>query len=186
MTNNENKEYFEKIGLNPGEEYKIKLEYFDYKGDYCGCGEFLTKKSRMFHVDDEIMSMKLNKCLPNMEGDCDVTIYVDASEHPNGFPMLYHAENIDMDRNKNLNFDMKSVDKIDKEHEIKLEYFKSSGKYYTEGEFTTKESEPNKIFEKVCKLKSAHKLPGVAWGDFTVYIDATNHPNGFKKILFNK
>ena len=174
MTNNENK------------EYKIKLEYFDYKGDYCGYGEFVTQKSWMFEIGDEIKFMIRNKCLPNTEDNCDFTIFVDASEHPNGFPLLYHSENIDIHSNRNSKLNIKSENFMDKEYKIELEHFKSSGKHYTDGEFTTKELDPNKIFEEICKMKDTNELPGVGYGDFTVYIDASNHPNGFKKILFNK
>lgn len=185
MNHEENKEYFDKIGLVPGEEYKIKLEYFDKNGNYIKTGEYLTKGLWMFNIADEIKSMISLNSLPNIDTNT-VNIYVDASEHPNGFPVYFHGIESDISSNRDLSVDIRTESTKNEEYLIRLEYFKSSGKYYTEDEFKTTEINPIKIFNEICNMKTNNKLPGVACGDFTVYINASEHPNGFRKVLFNK
>lgn len=163
---------------------KIKLEYFDYKGNYFGEGEFLTKKLFMFQIYDEVMLLKRNSALPNLKGDEEVTIYIDGSNHPNGFPMLCCLKNTNSDCNKSPIVDTYLKNQED-EYKVKLEYFKHSGKYYTDDELLINESNSNKILEDIYRLKNENKLPGVVnSNEFIVYVDTSDYNGGFKKIIF--
>ena len=59
---------------------------------------------------------------------------------------------------------------------VKLTYFKVSGKYYSEGEFETKNTLHWDIVEEVRKLKGDGKLPGLVDGatEFIIYINPSS------------
>lgn len=73
--------------LNNNGKYKIKLDYFKESGKYYTSGEYYTNEEWMFDVEKEIIRMKNSGKLPGVSGS-SWDIYVDASEHPNGCPML--------------------------------------------------------------------------------------------------
>lgn len=172
------------IETKPEKVWKIKLEYFDYKGNYFGEGEFLTKKTFMFEIYDEVMFLKDNNALPNLKGDKELIIYIDGSNHPNGFPVLCCLD--DRSNNSSTNSIISTnLEKQEEKYKIKIEYFKNTGKYYTEDVLLTEESTSNKILEEVCRLRSINELPGVVNSDeFIVYINTSDYIGGFKKILF--
>ncbi len=67
--------------------YKIKLTYFKQTGKYYSEGSYLTEKEQMFEISDEIKKMKNENKLPEISGS-EWIIYVDADNHPNGYPLL--------------------------------------------------------------------------------------------------
>lgn len=67
---------------------------------------------------------------------------------------------------------------------VKLTYFKSSGKYYTDGEYETKETELYLIYREVRELKRMGKLPGLAEGhsDFFVLAEVPDYPQAYPHL----
>lgn len=71
-------------------------------------------------------------------------------------------------------------------HKLELQYFKPSGKYYSSGEFLTTEEDMLKVFDYVKLCQTEGKLPGLTPGggkNFTIYVNAENHPNGFPILI---
>ena len=68
--------------------------------------------------------------------------------------------------------------------EVKLTYFKRSGKYYTEGEYRTLLEGLDDIWDEI---KAMPQLPGLTHGfataEFDVFVDVPEHPHAHPKIL---
>jgi hypothetical protein len=64
-------------------------------------------------------------------------------------------------------------------HEVNLTYFKSTGKYYSEGTFTTSKEELSEIFTQVKQFLDDGMLPGLCEGarEFFVLISVPGHPH---------
>lgn len=69
------------------------------------------------------------------------------------------------------------------EYKIKLDYFKSSGKYYASGEYSTKQKAFYKVFEEVESMKTMNALPGVSGNEFIIHIDSEEHPCGYPHLI---
>lgn len=56
--------------------------------------------------------------------------------------------------------------------EVQLTYFKTSGKFYTDGSYTSDKKFPFEVFEEVQKMKDEGKLPGLVEGatEFIIHI----------------
>lgn len=73
---------------------------------------------------------------------------------------------------------------------VKLTYFKSSGKFYADGEYNY--DYPNqevgplfKIWDDVKEKRECHQLPGLLVGhsDYIILIDVPDHPNAHPTLL---
>lgn len=60
---------------------------------------------------------------------------------------------------------------------VRLNYFKFSGKWYSSGEYRTKEKDLWKIWEEVKTMRIDGDLPGLVLGanEFIVLIDVPDH-----------
>ena len=68
--------------------------------------------------------------------------------------------------------------------QIKLIYFKYSGKYYSEGSFWTDLNYMYEIVNEVSQMREDQKLPDISCGkEFFIMIDASAHPNGFPVLI---
>jgi hypothetical protein len=76
-----------------------------------------------------------------------------------------------------------NIEVYEEEYEIELQYFKDSGKYYTEGTYKTVKKQMFDIVDEVQRMKSYETLPGVTGGDWIIYIDAGKHPAGYPVLL---
>lgn len=73
---------------------------------------------------------------------------------------------------------------MEKRYKVSLTYFKSTGKYYTEGEYETTEEWMFKILDEVKQMKADNKLPGINGSDFIIHIDVEDdHPNGYPCLI---
>lgn len=68
---------------------------------------------------------------------------------------------------------------------IKLTYFKPSGKWYTDGVFTSKLEYMYEIFDHVRDLRNTSKLPGLGSGSWDGYILVTSddHPCAYPGLV---
>lgn len=68
---------------------------------------------------------------------------------------------------------------------VNLEYFKKTGRYYSECSYVTTKEHLYEIFEEVRNLKEAKMLPGLVKGhsEFIVHIDVPEHPNNHPKLI---
>lgn len=164
--------------------YKIKLEYFDDYGNYCGAGIIRTEKLHMFEIYEEVKFLKDNHLLPNISSNRDIIIYINGENHPNGFPMLYGLE-----YTKCIN-NLKTVMDIDLKADeddivVQLEYFKPSGKYYADDEIIVSEFNTKKIVESIRQHKNTNTLPEIRNSkEFIVYISIIQDNKIFKQIIF--
>lgn len=85
--NTETEEYLNTISYEKDKEYDICLEYFKQNGKYYSSGEYKTKAVWMHDLTDEIKELRIKNELPGVKGS-DFIIYVNATKHPNGFPLL--------------------------------------------------------------------------------------------------
>lgn len=66
---------------------------------------------------------------------------------------------------------------------VKLTYFKATGKYYAEGEFTLPPCEVNVVWDEVKSQAAASRLPGVTSGqDFFVLVES-NAENAHPRLF---
>ena len=68
-------------------------------------------------------------------------------------------------------------------YEIKLEYFKESGKYYTEGVYSTDLEHVFEIVEEVKLLREQSMLPGIDCWEGYIYLNTEQVPNGYPVII---
>jgi hypothetical protein len=68
---------------------------------------------------------------------------------------------------------------------VKLTYFKDSGKYYSCGEYTSKEWDLHQVFKEVGNLSRYRKLPDLISGhsDFLVLISVPEHPHDHPHMI---
>jgi hypothetical protein len=71
---------------------------------------------------------------------------------------------------------------------VKLIYFKDSGKYYSEGEYTTELVYMHEIFDEVRQLQSNCELPGLVKGAkyHVVLQTVINHPHDHPALFLRK
>jgi hypothetical protein len=70
---------------------------------------------------------------------------------------------------------------------VKLTYFKESGKYYSNGEYETKQQMMYDVYEEVRQMQKDGKLPGLVDGggkEFTVLVEIPDHPCGCPQLIF--
>ena len=67
---------------------------------------------------------------------------------------------------------------------VHLTYFKASGKYYSEGEYTSQKSDMGAIIVEARQMLANGTRPGLMDGPDTwfVVIDVPNHPNDFPTL----
>ena len=68
-------------------------------------------------------------------------------------------------------------------YEITLEYFKESGKYYTEGVYSTDLEHVFEIVEEVKILREQNMLPGIGCWEGYIYLNNEQVPNGYPVII---
>jgi len=70
---------------------------------------------------------------------------------------------------------------------VELIYFKDTGKYYSEGEYTTHQDALFQIFKEVRVLLRIGKLPGLIDGcsDFHVLVGVPDHPHDHPALILN-
>jgi len=68
---------------------------------------------------------------------------------------------------------------------VNLTYFRRSGKYYSDGTYTTGLTDLWRIFEEVEDLRDRGELPGLLPGsrDFLVLIKVPNHPHDHPHLV---
>jgi hypothetical protein len=69
---------------------------------------------------------------------------------------------------------------------VTIQYFKSSGKYYSTGEYETEHTHMQDVFDEVRQFQLEGKLPGLVEGggkSFTIYVNADDHPNGYPAVI---
>ena len=70
-------------------------------------------------------------------------------------------------------------------HDVHLTYFKKSGKYYTEGKYTSYKQHLFEIWEEVINLRNDGNLPDLRKGatDFNILIEVPTHPHAHPTII---
>lgn len=70
-------------------------------------------------------------------------------------------------------------------YEVKLTYFKQSGKYYSEGRYETNKEYMYQIVEEVKMLNIEEDLPDIGkTSEFSILVTvADNHPNGYPCLI---
>lgn len=70
-------------------------------------------------------------------------------------------------------------------YKVKLEYFKPSGKWYSDGVYTSNAQQIYEIIDEVREMINNNHLPGLIPGhsDFSVYIDIPDHPHRHPVLL---
>ena len=68
---------------------------------------------------------------------------------------------------------------------VKLTYFKTTGKYYSEGECETNKEHLHEIFRDIRILSDYKKLPGLVEGhsDFITLIDVPEHKHNHPHLI---
>jgi len=71
---------------------------------------------------------------------------------------------------------------------IKVTYFKPSGKYYSEGEYETKQEQMHLVFDEFKAMLERGERPGLCDGhsDFTAILDCSKHPLGYPAMFPGK
>lgn len=70
-------------------------------------------------------------------------------------------------------------------YEVNLTYFRKSGKYYTEGKYTSYKQHLFEIWEEVANLRNNGKLPGLIEGskEYNILIEVPKHPHAHPTII---
>lgn len=68
---------------------------------------------------------------------------------------------------------------------VKLTYFKQSGKYYGEGEYTSEEESLWQIWEEIEDMFRRKKRPGLVDGaqEFNTLVNVPDHPNAHPHMI---
>ena len=56
-------------------------------------------------------------------------------------------------------------------HKVQLTYFKSTGKYYTQGKYHTEQDNMLEVIEEVKILKKFNDLPGITCNDMIILVE---------------
>ncbi len=67
---------------------------------------------------------------------------------------------------------------------VELIYFKSTGKYYTEGEYETEKPQLYEIWDEVQSLRKTKSLPGILGDEWIILVNVPGHPHEHPKLLF--
>ncbi|WP_291567144.1 MULTISPECIES: hypothetical protein [unclassified Clostridium] len=68
-------------------------------------------------------------------------------------------------------------------YKIKLEYFKHSGKFYTEEDYTTIKENMINVLDEIKNMKETGTLPGVYGTNWIIHVNADEHPNGYPLLI---
>lgn len=70
-------------------------------------------------------------------------------------------------------------------YKVKLTYFKPAGKYYSQGEYQSKYSDLDDIWDEVRYMQGTRHLPGLTEGcsEFTVLIEVPGHPHDHPRLI---
>jgi hypothetical protein len=68
---------------------------------------------------------------------------------------------------------------------VKITYFKKSGKYYTDGEYTTQMLQMYEIWEELQQMFDNGKRPGLVDGvlEFYAVVEVPNHPHNHPHLI---
>jgi hypothetical protein len=68
---------------------------------------------------------------------------------------------------------------------VKLTYFKTSGKFYTEGEYTSEKLHIYQIFEEIKKMLTEGNWPGLTEGshEFITLAEIPEHPHNHPALI---
>lgn len=68
---------------------------------------------------------------------------------------------------------------------VNLTYFKSSGKYYSNGRYTTHKQQLFEIWGEVRNMQVRKELPGLSPGhsDFIISVDVPDHPHRHPHLI---
>ncbi|HEX9987061.1 MAG TPA: hypothetical protein VGE45_01080 [Chloroflexia bacterium] len=69
--------------------------------------------------------------------------------------------------------------------EVELIYFKSSGKYYSEGQYETNREHMFQIFDEVKEMRDQGKLPGLRDGSrgYHILVTVPEHPQEYPGLI---
>jgi len=71
-----------------------------------------------------------------------------------------------------------------KKYKIQLQYFKKSGKYYTDGEYETEKEFMWEISDEIKEMKATREnLPGIGGTDWIIHVDSKDHPNAYPILI---
>lgn len=70
-------------------------------------------------------------------------------------------------------------------YEVKLTYFKKSGKYYSFGNYFSSKEHMFQIFEEVEEMKKNENLPGLVRGSWvdTILVESNDNPHGYPGLI---
>lgn len=68
-------------------------------------------------------------------------------------------------------------------YEIKLEYFKRSGKFYTEAIYETKLEWMFDISDEIRNMRRQEILPGISGGEWIIHVNADKVPHGYPLLI---
>lgn len=72
-------------------------------------------------------------------------------------------------------------------YDVKLTYFKESGKYYSEGNYQTEKTDLFEIFREVRDKVERGRLPGLCDGaKFTTLIAVPGHPHEYPHLIIHR
>jgi hypothetical protein len=72
-------------------------------------------------------------------------------------------------------------------YNVKLTYFKDSGKYYSGGTYPSEQKDLWEIFTEVRRMVETGELPGLCKGaKFTTLIDVPDHPHNYPHLVMQK
>lgn len=68
---------------------------------------------------------------------------------------------------------------------VYLDYFRSSGKWYSEGEYETEKTVLYEIWEEVALMENVRRLPGLVEGHGAYYvtINVPEHPHNHPHLI---
>jgi len=68
---------------------------------------------------------------------------------------------------------------------VQLTYFKSSGKYYSSGSYSTSKQHLFEVWEEVQVMANSRELPDLIRGhsDFTTLVRVPDHPNDYPQLI---
>ena len=65
------------------------MTYFHRSGKYYGDGNYMSKKSDLYRIFDEVKEMRNGKYLPGLKtGHSDFMVLIDVPSHPHRYPHL--------------------------------------------------------------------------------------------------
>lgn len=68
-------------------------------------------------------------------------------------------------------------------YEIKLQYFKPNGKFYSDGSYKSDKVHMFEIEDEIRQLRANGKLPGITGNVWIIYVNAKAHPQGYPLLI---